>query len=209
MSAFIERLHGYILEKLGIYDWEYAPLGKIIMSEESIEKLRYADPGNIDIYDDDNFIAEAYQHFKNDLGDFDGEMMDEIYNGVVDACFWMGDPPRIAGFDAANSFFDCFVDGIILHKDYKVSEGENVVHLDDPTLGDEVKAMKRRYRGNLRGNKQEFVDDAYSEVLEEAFFEQCCWDYGTRPYRFRVVDIKILKDDTLDVEIDVDTWLTE
>lgn len=209
MSAFVERLHGYILEKLGIYDWEYAPLGKIIMSEESIEKLRDADPDSIDIYDDDAFIAEAYQHFKNRLGDFNGEMMKKIYNAVVDGCFWMGDPQRIAGFDAANSFFDCFVDGIILRKAYNVSEGENIVHLDDPTLGDEVKAMKRRYRGSLRANKQQFVNDAYSEVLEEAFFEQCCYDYGTRPYRFDVVDIKIVENDTLDVKINVDTWLTK
>lgn len=120
MSAFVESLHGYILEKLGIYDWEYAPLGKIIMSDESIEKLRHADPNNLDIYDDDAFIAEAYQHFKNHLGDFNAEMMDEIYNAVVDACFWMGDPQRVAGFDAANSFFNCFVDGIILKTGTKV-----------------------------------------------------------------------------------------
>lgn len=209
MSVFEEKLHGYVLEKLGIYDWEFAPAGKVIMSEESIEKLRRADVGDIDVYEDESFIVDAYEHFKDRLGDFDSDMMEKVYNEVVDGTFWMGDPQRIAGFDAANSFFNCFVDGIILKTGSKVQGGENIVHIDDPSLGEEVKSMKRRYRGSIRTNKQEFLQDAYDQVLEEPFFEQCCWDYGTRPYRFRVVDIKILGDDTLDIKIDVDKWLTD
>ena len=120
MSVFEEKLHGYVLEKLGIYDWEFAPAGKVIMSEESIEKLRRADVGDIDVYEDESFIVDAYEHFKDRLGDFDSDMMEKVYNEVVDGTFWMGDPQRIAGFDAANSFFNCFVDGIILKTGSKV-----------------------------------------------------------------------------------------
>lgn len=200
MPIFKERLHGYILEKLGIYDWEFAPIGKVIMSEESIETLRNADPAYIDAYDDE-FIVEAYNHFKDCLGELDYDIMMNVYKKIVGERF-------ANEADSDYAFFNIFVDGIILGGGYKVSDGINELHIDNGVLGMEVNELKRKYRGSLRTNRQRFVDNAYHEILEECFYEQCYCDYGIVPHEFDIVDIKVLDDDTVDVIFDVELWLS-
>lgn len=210
MANFNERLHGYILELLGIYHWEYAPAGKIYVPEEELPKLENATAE--DIYE--------ILYDKNDWRFFD-ELMEEKLGDVTDNfcepfekfCAegnLIGNPVQIAEGEAIDRFYNLFRDSLIAGKLLELPSSIEV-HLDDPTLGEEVLALRKRYRGVLRTaqGKQEFFYAAYDKILEEPVFEQLCYDYGCQPRRFFPTNIKVDREyNTVDISFSVDEWIT-
>lgn len=212
MANFNERLHGYILELLGIYHWEYATAGRVYVPEDELPKLENATAE--DIYE--------ILYDKNDWSFFDELMEEELGSGYTDnferafekfcaSGKVVGNPVQVTYGDAVDGFYRLFKNSLI--GDRMVNLPTKIdVHIDDPTLGEEVLGLRKRYRGGLRTaqGKAQFYHDAYNKILEEPVFEQLCYDYGCQPKDFFPTIIKVDREDsTVDITFSVDEWMSQ
>lgn len=203
-KCFIERLHGYVLELLGIYDWQMLGRGAITMSDASIEKLQNATPEEVcDRVKDKTFINDILEHFRYNEDEFDGDFDCPVYKMFIKEADVTGNPWSIAGGDAAYSFFRYFAKPIM--EDAQITDKTCEIILTGDDYSDVLKSLKRQYRG--KANKPYLLEKLFNEY-EEDIFVQFCYDYGIQPKSFSLSDYALDEDGDLELKFKVDRWIT-
>lgn len=142
MARFNEKIHGFLLELLGIYHWEIAPGGKVYIPEDELYKLE--NRGEIDIFHHPDIMA--FGKFEKEIEPL-SKMLLEYTDEDALYPVWKQYFRADEGF---YEFWERFCNNFVYNtpptpkRPFKIS-----MDFYGTDYEDEFKAVKRRFRGSL------------------------------------------------------------